>query len=107
MTSEDFRRLALNFEDTFESTHMKHPDFRVGGKIFATLNQDESVGMVKLTPEQQDFYIKKLPDDVFMPCAGAWGKSGYTNVKLEAVDEKTLSDVLELAWKNIQKTKKK
>ena len=53
MNADDFRRLALRFPETSEQSHMGHPDFRVGGKIFATLGPKEEWGMAKLTPEQQ------------------------------------------------------
>ena len=37
MTAAEFRRLALSLPEAEEREHMHHPDFRVGGKIFATL----------------------------------------------------------------------
>ena len=59
MTAEQFRRLALALPDTAESAHMRHPDFRVNGKIFATLGYpDSGWGMVKLTPEQQEVFVR-------------------------------------------------
>ena len=53
MTEEQFRSIALSLPETSESAHMCHPDFRVGGKIFATLWPAAGWAMVKLTPEQQ------------------------------------------------------
>jgi len=62
MTSQDFRRMALSFPETSEESHMEHPDFRVGGKIFATLGYPRNGwAMVKLTPEQQDTFMKAEP----------------------------------------------
>ena len=100
MTAADFRRLALKFPDTSESAHMNHPDFRVGGKIFATLgypNKDH--GMVILPPDEQTRLIKTYPK-VFAPAKGAWGKRGSTTVRLEGVDKTTLKRVMEIAWQN-------
>lgn len=85
--------------DATEGAHMKHPDFRVGGRIFATLHLDMKAGMVKLTPEQQHEFVTSHPG-VFEPEKGAWGLQGYTAVRLSAVDEETLGEALTLAWRN-------
>ena len=73
MTADEFRSLALSFPEAVESAHMDHPDFRVRGKIFATLGPGEKWGMVKLTPEQQQEFMK-ADLDVFDPSSGAWGR---------------------------------
>jgi hypothetical protein len=73
MTSDQFRKMALEIPKTVERTHMNHPDFRVAGKIFASLGvPDENWGMAKLTPKQQRAFVEKAPE-VFNPCKGAWG----------------------------------
>jgi hypothetical protein len=73
MTIDEFRKMALGIPTAVERSHMNHPDFRIAGKIFASLGvPDRSWGMVKLTPEQQRAFIVKAPD-VFKPCSGAWG----------------------------------
>ena len=97
MTAAGFRRLALGFNDAIESAHMGHPDFRVNGRIFATLHADNAHGMVKLTPEQQQRFISEDPR-AFAPESGAWGRAGCTRVTLKAVEEDTLGDALTLAW---------
>ena len=100
MTANDFRRLALSFPEAEEHAHMNHPDFRVGGKIFATLGYpDKSHGMVKLSPEQQHYLSKDYPD-VFVPVKGVWGRRGATSVHLKAVDKKTLHKAISAAWHN-------
>jgi hypothetical protein len=82
MTSDEFRKMALEIPKAIERTHMNHPDFRVTGKIFASLGvPDENWGMVKLTPEQQRALIERAPE-VFRSSSGAWGRQGYTNVYL-------------------------
>ena len=99
MTADDFRRIALAMTDATEGAHMGHPDFRVGGRIFATLHADLQWGMVKLTPEQQRDVITSHPG-TFEPEKGAWGLQGCTAVRLAAVDEDTLGEALTLAWRN-------
>lgn len=101
MTAEDFRHLALSFPGVVESAHMKHPDFRMEGRVFASLGYpDEEHGMVSLTPEQQQWFLRRDPA-VFQPCAGAWGKKGSTTVRLPAVSSLMLGEAMEEAVKNI------
>jgi hypothetical protein len=100
VTASDFRKLALTLLEAEERTHMDHPDFRVGGKIFATLGYpDKSCGMVKLSPEDQHYFSKAEPD-VFIPVKGAWGRRGATTVHLKAAKKETLSKALHAAWRN-------
>ena len=100
MTAGDFRRIALSFPQTTESSHMNHPDFRVAGKIFATLKYpDEGWGMVKLNPDQQHWFVKELPE-AFIPVKGGWGRRGATSVKLSAAKKPDVRRALEAAWRN-------
>jgi hypothetical protein len=99
MTADDFRSLALSLPETVEASHMNHPDFRVGGKIFATLGPKEEVGMVKLTPEQQALFIRS-ETNVYKPVNGAWGRRGCTHVRLEAATEASVRQALVAAWRN-------
>jgi hypothetical protein len=100
MTSSDFRRLALSFPETCESAHMGHPDFRVAGKIFATLaHPDKGWAMVKLTPEQQEELVRTEPA-VFEPVKGGWGRQGATQVHLKAANKTVLVPALAAAWRN-------
>lgn len=105
MTSDEFREIALSFPDTEERSHMNHPDFRVGGKIFATLGPDMTWGMAKLTPEQQQDYLRMEP--TFTPASGKWGDGGATIITLAAADEGTVHQALNTAWQNISSKKKK
>jgi hypothetical protein len=101
MTADKFRSLALEISGASESTHMRHPDFRIGGKVFATLGYpDNGHGMVKLTPEQRRTFQRKAPS-VFKPCAGAWGKRGSTSVDLAAANVALVRPALDAASKNI------
>lgn len=82
MTSNEFRSIALNLPDALEKSHFNHPDFRVNGKIFATLGYPKKGwGMVKLTPKQQKDFVQSDPN-AFMPVKGKWGVVGATSVLL-------------------------
>jgi hypothetical protein len=100
MTAEEFRNLALTLPETSKAAHMGHPDFRVGGKIFATLTYpDEAWGMVKLTPQEQKAFVRAEPE-VFQPCSGAWGRRGCTNVRLLVATQEVVHSALLAAWRN-------
>ena len=100
MTADDFRHLALALPETEERAHMDHPDFRVAGKIFATLGYPErGWAMVKLTPEQQHNFVEAYPA-VFVPAAGAWGRRGATTVCLKTAQKATVRRALVAAWRN-------
>jgi hypothetical protein len=100
MTSAAFRKLALSLPETEERWHMDHPDFRVAGKIFATLGYpDKTRGMVKLSPEDQHYFSKDHPE-VFIPVKGAWGRRGATSVYLRAATEGIMSKAIQAAWRN-------
>jgi hypothetical protein len=100
MTADEFRRLALSLPEAAEASHMNHPDFRVGGKIFATLGPDETWGMVKLTPRDQAAAIRKAPE-VFSRIKGAWGRGGATRVDLAEASASIAEEALTDAWRNI------
>ena len=98
-TVDDFRRLALSLDGAEERSHMGAPDFRVGGRIFATLaSQAQGYGNLMLTPEVQASFVGEAPD-VFVPIAGGWGRMGATHIRLAAADEETLAGALCTAWK--------
>jgi hypothetical protein len=99
MEGADFRRIALSLEGAEESSHMDKPDFRVGGRIFATLaSEDQGYGNLMLTPEQQRAFVQELPD-VFVPIAGGWGRMGMTHIRLAIDSEDVLAGALRTAWK--------
>ena len=101
MTADGFRRLALQLPESSEVGHMGHPDFRVRGKIFATLGYpDVGWAMVKLTPEQQEALCTAEPKG-FVPVKGAWGVRGATNVVLRAARAGSVRVALMAAWRNV------
>ncbi len=101
MTVADFRRIALSMPETSEGAHMGHPDFRVKGRIFATLfrRDDRDWGMVQLKPEQQRQFIE-AKSRAFEPVKGGWGRQGATQVRLDGVDKATLRSAIFSAWLN-------
>ena len=99
MTPQDFRRIALDLPEAEERAHGGHPDFRVGGKIFATLGSpDMDWGMVRLMRDQQEMLLAAEPD-MFKLASGVWGEQGCTLVRLEAIDKVTLKSALAMAWR--------
>lgn len=102
MTPKDFRRIALGMQDAIEGAHMGHPDFRVNGRIFATLSPDNRQGMVKLTPEQQQTFVGAHPA-TFVSASGAWGRQGCTMVNLASADAEAVGEAATLAWQNAVK----
>jgi hypothetical protein len=98
LTDEGFRRIALALPDAVEGEHMAHPDFRVHGRIFASLTPERRLGMVKLTPAQQRAVL--AGGDTFFPAAGAWGRQGCTHVRLADADRAAVASALRLAWEN-------
>lgn len=112
MDAEDFRQIALSLPGVEESSHMGAPDFRVGGRIFATLaSQKQGYGNLKLTLEQQAAFVGELPD-VFLPIPGGWGRMGMTHIRLAATNQDILEGALRTAWKlrveqNAQPSRKK
>jgi hypothetical protein len=100
MSPDDFRRIALGMAGAIEASHMDHPDFRANGKIFATIAPDHRRGMVSLTPEQQEEFLRAYPA-IFEPAAGAWGRQGSTMVRLAAADEEVVGEAMTLAWQRV------
>ena len=98
MKAADFHRIALSLEGAVEGSHMGAPDFRVGGRIFATLaSEDQGCGNLMLTPEQQAEFVRELPE-VFLPIHGGWGRMGMTHIRLAQANEDVLVGALRAAW---------
>lgn len=107
MTPVAFRRIALSLTDAIEGAHMGHADFRVNGKVFATLGwPDKAWAMVKLPQELQDALVRSQPS-VFKPASGTWGRQGSTMVHLADADRATLKDAIKSAWQRVAAAKPK
>jgi hypothetical protein len=99
MDAADFRRIALSLPGAEEGSHMGAADFRVGGRIFATLaSQSQGYGNLMITPEQQAQFVEEAPE-VFVPIAGGWGRNGATHIRLAAANEDLLTGALRTAWR--------
>jgi len=99
MNAADFRRIALSLDGAEEGSHMGAADFRVRGRIFATLaSQDQGYGNLMLTPEQQADFVRELPE-VFLPIPGEWGRMGATHIRLAQASEDVLAGALRTAWR--------
>lgn len=99
MNLKDFRRIALSLPGAEESSHMGQPDFRVGGRIFATLaSAKQGYGNLMLSFGQQKAFVEEMPE-VFLPIPGGWGRMGMTHIRLAAASEDVLHGALHTAWK--------
>lgn len=107
MNAADFRRIALSLEGAEEGSHMGSVDFRVGGRVFATLaSVKEGFGNLMLTPELQAAFIADRPD-LFLPVHGGWGRMGITHIRLAIAEEDSLRGALLTAWKlRVEKNQK-
>jgi hypothetical protein len=98
MTAKDFRRIALSLEGVEEGSHFGAVDFRVGGRIFATLAAiKQGYGNLMLTPQQQAEFVAEQPE-LFLPIPGGWGKNGATHIRLTEANEDVLAGALRAAW---------
>jgi hypothetical protein len=99
MNPADFRRIALSLEGVEEGSHAGLPDFRVGGRRFASLaSQADGYGNLTLTPEQQAAFVQEAAE-IFVPIAGGFGRMGHTHIRLAAANEDVLAGALRTAWK--------
>lgn len=99
MNAADFRRIALSLEGAEEGSHMGSADFRVGGRIFATLAAEkQGYGNLLLTPEQQADFVAEEPE-MFLPIPGGWGRMGATHLRLATANEDVVTGALRTAWR--------
>ena len=98
MLPEDVRILALMLPEAVAGVHRGNPDFRVGGRVFATLWVEEARAVLRLAPADQAEMCAAEPDQ-FTPLDGAWGRRGWTNLDLDACEEELLRAALLAAWR--------
>ncbi|WP_375454524.1 MmcQ/YjbR family DNA-binding protein [uncultured Methylobacterium sp.] len=98
MLPEDVRALALMLPEAVAGVHKGNPDFRVGGRIFATLWVEEARTVLRLPPSDQRRLVEAGPD-LFSALPGAWGRRGWTSLDLDPCDEASLRDALLTAWR--------
>lgn len=102
MQHDEFRAIALSFPEAVESSHFESADFRLHGKIFATLRQADGRAVLKLSPDQQALLMETSPG-LFEPVKGSWGLKGWTRVVLDEADEATVRHAMEFAWRSVAK----
>lgn len=100
MTADDFRDVILGLDGVIERSHMRHPDFRANGRIFASLSTDETIATVRLSPDEQAELLHQHPR-TFFPAAGAWGRDGWTRMTLSGASEPAVRAAVLLAWQAI------
>ena len=107
MTPADFRRIALSLDGAEEGSHMGAVDFRVGGRIFATLaSVKDGYGNLMLTPEHQAAFLADAPS-IFLPIRGGWGRMGMTHIRLREAGKEILTGALHTAYKlRVEKNEK-
>ncbi len=93
------RQTALSLPEAEEKSHFGLPDFRVKGKIFASLHIDKQYMMVKLGANDQSVFCS-FDKTIIFPVPGGWGRKGATFVNLKKVRKTMLTDALTTAWKN-------
>src|SRR5262245_8495816 len=99
MTPSQFRQIALGMDGAIDASHMRHPDFRANGRIFATIHPDNTQGGLMLTPEQQSTFMREHPK-MFVPAPGKWGLGGATMLQFAAADQEVAGEAVTLAWQN-------
>jgi len=98
MNARHFTRIALSFPDAEQGSHFGATDFRVGGRIFATLaHVNKGYGNLMLDPEQQQHFVQDLPE-VFLPVHGGWGRMGATHIVLSKANKDVLTGALRAAY---------
>lgn len=98
MTLEEFAEMALSFPESIQGSHFSTTDFRVSGKIFATLRPDKERGVLALSRGDQAL-LRETSGDMFEPVPGSWGEKGWTFVMLHAADPDAVRHAMAMAWK--------
>ena len=97
VSTDQVQSLALTFAETSESPHFEKSSFRVRKKIFATMDSSKNEVVVKLTDTDQDIYCS-ANGGVIQPVDGAWGKKGWTLVRLNLIEEELFKAVLKSSY---------
>jgi hypothetical protein len=100
MTPDDFREIALSLDGAVERSHMNHPDFRANGRIFASIMPGEKKGTLKLSPEEQQEFMRQH-GKTFSPAAGSWGRQGWTHVEFAGADRAAVRAAMLIAWQSV------
>ena len=99
-----FRKMALSFPEATEQPHFEKPSFRVGKKIFATLDIRDKLACIKLSAIDQDVF-SSFNKTIIYPVPNKWGKAGATYVNLDKIKKTMLKDALQTAYTHISQKK--
>ena len=91
---------ALAFPLVEELPHFQKRSYRVKKKIFATIDEDKKLLMVKLMKEEQLVFCSS-GNKIIYPVKGAWGKQGYTFIELPLVDKRTCKAAIKSAYNTL------
>jgi len=92
-------QIAQALPGVSEKDHFGGDGFYVNKRIFATLWPDRNEVNVRLNPDQQKAFIEKKAK-AFSEVPNAFGRQGWTTIKLAFVDKKMLTQALQAAWEN-------
>ena len=97
---DTFRQIALSFPEATEQPHFEKPSFRIGKKIFATLDVGQNHACLKLSEIDQDVF-SAFDRSIIFPVPNKWGKQGWTFVDLLKVRKDMLTDALKTAYRGV------
>ena len=95
LSHDDARRIALALPEAVEQDHHGKPSFRVAGKIFATLWDEQHLNVMLDEPG----ILTAVQDNPAICSEVMWGKRlAAVRVDLGVADESLLADLLADAW---------
>jgi hypothetical protein len=96
--ADDVRRIALSLPETVEKEAWRMPTFRVAGKMFVTVPDDQTSFAVRCPRHERTELIAAEPGKFWVPPHEA--SSAWVRVRLGALDDvDELRDILVDSWK--------
>jgi predicted DNA-binding protein (MmcQ/YjbR family) len=95
-----FRQIALALPEATEQPHFEKASFRVGKKIFATLDVKNQQACLKLSSADQDVFTV-FDKTIIFPVSGKWGQQGWTLIDLKKIRKAMLTDALTTAYSEV------
>ncbi|HMQ70208.1 MAG TPA: MmcQ/YjbR family DNA-binding protein [Ignavibacteria bacterium] len=101
INNEEFRKIAVSFPEVEELPHFEKKSFRIRKRIFATLNEKENRGCVKLSENDQYIFSKNESGAVY-PVPNKWGLHGWTNIDLKRINKRLLKEIMKSAYAEVK-----